>query len=207
MIIYKSTNLINGMSYIGKDARDSKTYLGSGLLVKAAIKKYGRENFVKETLEVCTSLEQMTKREKYWIKHFNAVSDPMFYNITEGGDGGDVYSNNPNKEDIRLKNVATTLGRKWIMNVETGKHRYVKKPELQSFLDNGWVKTTAPAWKTYDPKNTVWIHEGSSSKMIRANDLDNYLAKGWTKGRAPRNPEWNENNRRAQIARRIGPDT
>lgn len=48
MIIYKTTNLINGKEYIGLDTqnRSELKYLGSGILLQRAIKKYRmKQNF------------------------------------------------------------------------------------------------------------------------------------------------------------------
>ena len=45
MIIYKTTNLVNGKIYIGKDSKNNPNYLGSGNLLKKALIKYGKENF------------------------------------------------------------------------------------------------------------------------------------------------------------------
>ena len=49
--IYITENLINGKKYIGKakyknESYKNTNYLGSGKLITAAIKKYGRENFL-----------------------------------------------------------------------------------------------------------------------------------------------------------------
>lgn len=52
MIVYKTTNLINNKIYIGKDTHDNPKYLGSGIVLKRAIKKYGKLNFLKETIEI-----------------------------------------------------------------------------------------------------------------------------------------------------------
>lgn len=43
--IYKTTNTINGKSYIGlcSSAKRFENYLGSGVLLKQAIKKYGAD--------------------------------------------------------------------------------------------------------------------------------------------------------------------
>jgi len=91
MVIYKTTNLLNGKFYVGKDVKNKKTYLGSGNILKQAIEKYGKENFKKEILEICTTLEELSEREKYWIKKLNAIG--LGYNLTEGGTGGDTWSN------------------------------------------------------------------------------------------------------------------
>ena len=86
MIIYKTTNLINRKFYVGKDINNNPNYLGSGLRLKRAIKKYSKENFAKEILEVCKSEKQLSEQEKYWIKETKAIETG--YNIAEGGYGG-----------------------------------------------------------------------------------------------------------------------
>lgn len=89
MIIYKTTNIINGKFYIGQDYHNNPKYLGSGNLLKAAIKKYGKENFVKEIIEVCSSKEELNEREIYWIKETKAQE--YGYNIADGGFGASGY--------------------------------------------------------------------------------------------------------------------
>ena len=83
MIIYKTTNLLNQNYYIGKDSRNNPHYYGSGLALKSAIKKYGKNNFFKETLEVVggTDLSKLLEREIYWIDKCNAINDQNSYNL------------------------------------------------------------------------------------------------------------------------------
>ena len=50
-------------------------------LLKEAITKYGKENFVKEILEICNSTEMLDEREKYWIKELDALNPHVGYNI------------------------------------------------------------------------------------------------------------------------------
>ncbi len=86
MIIYKTTNLINGKYYIGKDEKNNPEYLGSGKILKFAIKKYGIENFKKEILEICKTRDELNEREVFWINSLSATT--LGYNITDGGTGG-----------------------------------------------------------------------------------------------------------------------
>jgi hypothetical protein len=89
MIIYKTTNLINGKIYIGKHNGNIKSYLGSGKWLKRAIKKYGRFNFIREVLEDnIDNLKTLNEREMFWIAFYNSTNPNIGYNITKGGDGG-----------------------------------------------------------------------------------------------------------------------
>lgn len=103
MIIYKVTNLVNNKIYIGKDKHNNSRYFGSGVKIKGAIKKYGRNCFIKETLEECFDETILNEREEYWINEYNSVDRNVGYNITRGGEGGDTISNNPRKIEIGIK--------------------------------------------------------------------------------------------------------
>lgn len=110
MVVYKITNLVNGKIYVGKSVRNPKNYYGSGKLIKQAIKKYGIENFQKEILETCDSLDHLSKREQYWINELN--SKVCGYNIADGGTGGDTTSNHPNRQEIIEKRRTKNIGKK-----------------------------------------------------------------------------------------------
>lgn len=86
MIVYKTTNLINGKIYIGQDSKNNPRYFGSGLTIKKAVKKYGVKNFVKEILEYCDTKEQLSERETYWIEYFDSTNKKIGYNISKGGE-------------------------------------------------------------------------------------------------------------------------
>lgn len=90
MIVYKTTNLINGKIYVGQDSKDDKNYLGSGNLIKLAIKKYGKENFKKERLAVCYNQIELNEAECFWIKELKTVE--FGYNIALGGTNGTMLN-------------------------------------------------------------------------------------------------------------------
>jgi len=98
MIIYKTTNLINGKFYIGKDKYNNLNYLGSGKILKQAIEKYGENNFSKEILEECSNETELNEKEIFWIDKLNACENG--YNIAVGGEGGDTISNHPDRDEI-----------------------------------------------------------------------------------------------------------
>jgi group I intron endonuclease len=85
MIIYKTTNLINGKIYIGQTTTNNLYYFGSGKIIKQAFKKYGKENFKREILEYCTSIKELNEREKYWIEKLKSQDKNIGYNVDDGG--------------------------------------------------------------------------------------------------------------------------
>ena len=90
--IYIIWNNINSHFYIGKHITDNLDdgYMGSGLSLKSSIKKYGIENFNKEIIEYCDSLEELNEKEKFYIAFH--IGNKYCYNISLGGDGGDLYN-------------------------------------------------------------------------------------------------------------------
>ena len=84
-LIYKITNTLNAKFYIGAHKTSDKNddYMGSGIMIKRAIAKYGIENFTKEIIYECSSLEEMYQKEKEFV-----VLSEQTYNLKEGGLGG-----------------------------------------------------------------------------------------------------------------------
>ena len=110
--IYLTTNLINGKKYLGKHSTNNlnDNYLGSGLGIFRAIKKYGKQNFKREILEFCKNSEECFKREYELSKEFNVVSDKTFYNNEYGGRGGFIGAEI--EETTKNKISKTLTGRK-----------------------------------------------------------------------------------------------
>ena len=120
--IYKITNNINGKIYIGKHIDRSETgfdnYMGSGIIIKNAQKKYGINNFTKEILEEC-SKENVNEREIFWINELQSTKSKIGYNVTKGGEGGDTFTNNPKAEILREQISKRLKGKN---NPNYGKH-------------------------------------------------------------------------------------
>jgi hypothetical protein len=90
VIIYKTTNTVNGKIYVGKDKHNSPSYLGSGKRLQEAIRKYGKNVFVKEVLGEYGSEEEWLEAEKYWISKLQSNDRTIGYNLTDGGEGGNT---------------------------------------------------------------------------------------------------------------------
>ena len=88
MIIYKTTNVIDGKIYVGQTSVDNEKYFGSGKYLKRAMRKYGKSNFIRETLCVCETKEELDEMELYWINRLDSRNPDVGYNIDPGGRGG-----------------------------------------------------------------------------------------------------------------------
>jgi len=106
-IIYKTTNLVNGKIYIGSDTKNfglgDPVYLGSGLLIINAIRKYGSKNFTKETLHSCNTIDELKEKESYYIKKYESNNRKIGYNISDGYWGGNTLTNHPDILSIKQK--------------------------------------------------------------------------------------------------------
>jgi group I intron endonuclease len=85
MNIYKITNIINGLIYIGQEKNYNPSYYGSGILIKKAISELGIDNFKKEIIEYCKDHNELNEREIFWIKELNSRNPSVGYNLAPGG--------------------------------------------------------------------------------------------------------------------------
>jgi group I intron endonuclease len=91
--IYKITNTQNGKIYIGKTLNAVEKRFGEHCRdylrercekrpLYAAMRKYGVDNFIVETIE---ETDNPDERERYWIEYYGSFKNG--YNATTGGDG------------------------------------------------------------------------------------------------------------------------
>ena len=136
--IYKITNLTNGKVYIGAhEGFIDDDYFGSGKLIIAAIKKYGKDKFSKEILEEFSSREKLFERESQLVT-VDFVKDANNYNIVPGGTGGSILMNRKpftktHSEETKKKISTALTGR--IISDETRKR----------LSDNNWSRTNPTA--------------------------------------------------------------
>jgi len=204
--VYKIVNKINGKIYIGchKTYDLDDGYMGSGLLIKRAIKKYGVENFEKEILEVFNNPSDMFYMEAKLVN----LNDPNGYNLKEGGFGGfDYINNNPEKflTEKRLNSLMSAKDRQKLWrkkydndpefrflireNAKLGNKKLQEKYPEGTFkgmhhTEESKQKIAKGATKRLGANNgsfgTMWITNNHESKKISKNDP---IPDGWRKGR------------------------
>ena len=103
--IYLIINKVNGKTYIGKH-KSSKfwnedNYMGSGILLYKAQKKYGIDNFEKFFICYTESEKDACEKEVFWISEYRKRGKAE-YNIDKGGRGGGYKK--PLETRIKLSN-------------------------------------------------------------------------------------------------------
>ena len=208
MYIYKTTNMVNNKIYVGLskyNPEENPEYLGSGYLLKKAIKCYGVHAFTKTILEICKTKEELLLRERYWISCLNARDRNIGYNICEGGTWGDTWTYNPRKEELRQKLREMMLGaknpnygNKWsihqrkiasercklmrtTIDKKTGLN-IAKSPEVRRKLSDtkkGFNNPRAKLWKLISPTGEVFIFEGGIVPHLKTHGLTRQQFSGY----------------------------
>ena len=139
MEIYKTTNLLNGKIYIGKTKKNKLSYLGSGIVLSMAIKKYGKEHFKKEIIDTAKTYKELNNKEKYWIAFYKSCDRNVGYNRSKGGDGfSGITQETINK--ISAKNTGKKRSvetKKKMSDASKGKAKSIKHKES---LSKAWNK-------------------------------------------------------------------
>lgn len=100
---YRITNQINWKYYFGIHSTDDLEdgYFGSGKLLKAAIKKHGRENFVLTIIQNYPTRKEASNHERLAVTQ-TQINDQQCYNVKTGGDNEFTYI----MTDVHKKNIS-----------------------------------------------------------------------------------------------------
>jgi group I intron endonuclease len=143
MVVYITENLINGKKYIGKDSKNNSKYLGSGKLLLEDIKIYGRENFKKTIIEYCDNDENLSIKESFWIREYNALESNEFYNLVDFSAGWNLEKLGKEKYDYVSNKISNSLinhPKPWLSKNQPRKDKLSNankgKPKPQGFGEN-----------------------------------------------------------------------
>ncbi|KKL81243.1 hypothetical protein LCGC14_1996730, partial [marine sediment metagenome] len=137
-IIYKATNEVNGMMYIGQTIRSLKIRKRNGYnpYFQNAINKYGDK--IKWEIIGEYSIKQLDSMECYYIQHLHTIH-PNGYNFDSGGNKNKIVS-----EETKAKLSKMRLGKHLSQKVRDNmskarlgkKHSEEVKQKMSVFLDN-----------------------------------------------------------------------
>lgn len=169
-ILYKTTCLVNNKIYIGIHITNNLNdgYLGSGNLLRKAVKKYGKENFKREILYTFDNTKELVEKEAEIVNE-EFIKREDTYNIISGGYGkmpdyipvvdSYGYKFNAKRDDPRLL---------------TGEIKHINKGWALAINERGEkerVLTDDPRWKTgeiksyYKDKVNVRFPDGAIKKL------------------------------------------
>jgi len=107
--VYKITNKINKKLYIGitmktieeRFTRHVNSAEKSKYRIHAAIRKYGKDNFVIETLAVVDTQEEANALEVQLIRQLNSTDYSVGYNMANGGAGKSLNISEETRSKIK----------------------------------------------------------------------------------------------------------
>ena len=164
--IYKTINKLNQKYYYGAHSTDNinDEYLGSGVALKRAIKKYGKDNFYREIIEFCEEEEEMYLKEEIIVKEHYLKEN--CYNMNVGGKGGWNYvnsnginsgDNNIMRKSLDVRNKVSESQKK----LKSGNEKYAKiaKENLKKAIEANTGKKR--------PQHSEFMKEWSTSYWKR----------------------------------------
>ena len=170
-IVYKTTCLLDGRFYIGvrkTESKDFDGYLGSGIILKRLVRKYGKENFSRETLFEFDNSKQAFDKERELLIDLNLLKNPLCINIANEGQGGNTFSGKHHSHETRLK--LSQIRREWNKTLSKEKKRQITLKRVAT--------RKAHAVSAHN-KGKIRITNGKVIKYIFAEELDKYLAEGF----------------------------
>jgi len=200
--LYKTTCIITGKYYIGIHSTSNidDGYMGSGKRLRYSLRKYGKNNHIKEILNFFNTKEELLQEEKK-IVSFDILNDKMCLNLKEGGVGGlsglpiniikkiTRLGGNVHKkkmiEDEEFRKITIEKLRNYvILNHKNKKYKYDKftgkKHTDEAKKKIGESNSINQKGENNSQYGTYWITNGKENKKIRKNDT---LLDGWKKGR------------------------
>lgn len=146
--IYLWTNLINGKHYVGQTQHfyNRMTNYKNGRAtpyLKAAIEKYGLENFSIDVIEYC-EIEELDEKEQYWIDYYESYNREKGYNICRYASNTRGFKHSEETKEklrqIKLENPVRLCGDK---NPMYGKEKSEEaKRKISNYLKEKWANDT-----------------------------------------------------------------
>lgn len=197
--LYKITNILNGKIYIGVHRTDNlnDNYMGSGINLKRAIKKYGIDNFKKEIIEYFANEKDMFQRE-IEIVDADFILREDTYNLTEGGygrsfsiehqsrcgkiSGKKFYENSSGmfSKEARERNYKYLVSQENLNKLFKMSIKIVESEEIRNKRKEKYKEIKHQQGNKNSQFGTMWVTNGKESKKINKKEI---IPDGWHKGR------------------------
>lgn len=198
-VLYKITNKLNGRYYIGKSFKErvEKGYCGSGPLIRSAVKKYGKENFLVEILNESTNEAEIFELESKTVTEESCFPfNPLSYNLQPGGIGGVegrkyLIRGDECRVVLPHEDCSSYLQEGWKFgNRHLGKQLSEETKQRISDARKGFCWTEEQKLKMslqrkgHKPytAGTKLINDGIVQKRVKEEEVSTYLEKGWNLG-------------------------
>lgn len=160
-IFYRTTNQINWKYYFGIHSTNNLNdgYLGTGRLIKEAIKKYGKENFHLTIIADYPTRKEASEHEALAVTMIQA-EDENCYNLKTGGDNENTHS----KET-----------RKRLSEVNSGKKLSKETKEKMSIFQKGRIKSEDHRKKISD--GLILMYQNLPEKITRSVETKEKMSK------------------------------
>jgi hypothetical protein len=167
--IYRRQIIATGKYYIGKHKGGNKYYKGSGDYYKKDLKLY--KNFKTEIIEYVDDISKLNEREEYWLKFFDAVNNPFYYNKTNKSFGPIKQTDEwKSSQSSRMKGKSTTHGKTW------------KVKDTSNMKGGGFTGKTHNE-KTIEKLKKHPTRNKNISKALKGRDISSWNEKIYTKSR------------------------
>ncbi len=206
--VYQTTNLLNGKVYVGvhRTININDGYLGSGKRMLYAIKKYGRQNFIREILYLAVSKEDAEYQERLIVNPVFLIRNDV-YNLAIGGKNCEPYPRTEEQKIQARENLRKAAAKHLDLLKNNQEYRvsYVNKASRAQKLKiqihgnsfkgkkhTAESKAKVGAKSRIHQKGTgnssygkIFMHnlELGINAKIRSEEIASYIILGWIKGR------------------------
>jgi hypothetical protein len=209
--VYQLTNTVNQKIYIGVHQTDDLDdgYYGSGLIIRRAIRKYGRPAFKKDILHIFNTRSEMYAKEAEIVTP-EFLARPDVYNVTLGGNGGWHRANQLLTAEDRKKLARKAADRRRELQASDPDYaahsRALSSERFKKMHATGTRRYDLFAGKTHSEETkarmreahvgkhdgalnsqygTTWMFSPSENraKKVRGDEVESHLGNGWRRGR------------------------
>jgi hypothetical protein len=198
--LYKTTNLINNKYYYGMHSTSNLNdgYLGSGKKLRYSIRKYGKDNFKIEILQLYNNREELIKAEIDLITS-DLINEKLCMNLKVGGSGGfrdkehQMKCSKAGNDKLKEKRENVDFKENWIKKISNklksnknninSKGFKGKKHTQESKNKISRTNSENQKGKNNSQYGTCWINRFDENKKIKKEELEEFIKEGWVSGR------------------------